>query len=86
MEYNFINILIYFITYSFLGWIMESTFRSICEKKLINTGFLKGPFCPIYGTGAIIMILFLKKFSNNLILLFFVSIIVFTIWEYILFR
>ena len=83
MEYNFINILIYFITYSFLGWIMESTFRSICEKKLINTGFLKGPFCPIYGTGAIIMILFLKKFSNNLILLFFVSIIVFTIWEYI---
>lgn len=83
MKYNFINILIYFITYSFLGWIMESTFRSICEKKLINTGFLKGPFCPIYGTGAIIMILFLKKFSNNLILLFFVSIIVFTIWEYI---
>ena len=83
MEYNFINILIYFITYSFLGWIMESTFRSICEKKLINTGFLKGPFCPIYGTGAIIMILFLKKFSNSLILLFFVSIIVFTIWEYI---
>ena len=83
MEYNFIDILIYFITYSFLGWIMESIFRSICEKKLINTGFLKGPFCPIYGIGAIIMILFLKNFSNNLILLFFISIIVFTIWEYL---
>ena len=83
MEYNFIDILIYFITYSFLGWVMESIFRSVCEKKLINTGFLKGPFCPIYGIGAIIMILFLKNFSNNLILLFFISIIVFTIWEYI---
>ena len=83
MEYNFIDILIYFITYSFLGWIMESIFRSVCEKKLINTGFLRGPFCPIYGIGAVIMILFLKNFSNNLILLFFISIIVFTIWEYL---
>ena len=83
MEYNFIDIWIYFITYSFLGWIMESIFRSVCEKKLINTGFLRGPFCPIYGIGAIIMILFLKNFSNNLILLFFISIIVFTIWEYL---
>lgn len=83
MEYNFMDILIYFITYSFLGWIMESIFRSVCEKKLINTGFLRGPFCPIYGIGAVIMILFLKNFSNNLILLFFISIIVFTIWEYL---
>ena len=62
---------------------MESIFRSVCEKKLINTGFLKGPFCPIYGIGAIIMIIFLSNFSNNLILLFFISIIVFTIWEYL---
>ena len=83
MEYNFIDILIYFITYSFLGWIMESIFRSVCEEKLINTGFLRGPFCPIYGIGAVIMILFLKNFSNNLILLFFISIIVLTIWEYL---
>lgn len=83
MEYNFIDILIYFITYSFLGWIMESIFRSVCEKRPINTGFLRGPFCPIYGIGAIIMILFLKNFSNNLILLFFISMVVFTIWEYL---
>lgn len=62
---------------------MESIFRSVCEKKLINTGFLRGSFCPIYGIGAVIMILFLKNFSNNLILLFFISIIVFTIWEYL---
>ena len=66
MEYNFIDILIYFITYSFLGWVMESIFRSVCEKKLINTGFLKGPFCPIYGIGAIIMILFLKNSIYNM--------------------
>lgn len=83
MEYSFLEIIIYFITYSFLGWVMESIFRSICEKKMINTGFLKGPFCPIYGIGAIIMVLFLKRFVDNLALLFVVSVVVLTIWEYL---
>ena len=83
MEYSFLEIIIYFITYSFLGWVMESIFRSISEKKIINTGFLKGPFCPIYGVGAIIMLLFLKKFADNLAVLFIVSVVVLTIWEYL---
>ena len=83
MEYSFLAIIIYFITYSFLGWVMESIFRSISERKIINTGFLKGPFCPIYGVGAIIMLLFLKRFSDNLIVLFIVSVVVLTIWEYL---
>ena len=80
---EFIRLLTYFIIYSFLGWVMESIVRTISEKKLINTGFLHGPFCPIYGIGAIILFAFLDKFENNLILLFFVAIIVLTIWEYI---
>ena len=83
MKYSFLEIIMYFITYSFLGWGMESIFRSICEKKVINTGFLKGPFCPIYGVGAIIMLLFLKRFENNLVILFIISIVVLTIWEYL---
>lgn len=83
METNIINLLTYFIIYSFLGWIMESVFRSIIEKKIINTGFLYGPFCPIYGIGAIIMFLFLNSFNNNIFLLFIISFIVLSIWEYI---
>lgn len=77
------EILTYFIIYSFLGWVMESIVRTIAEKKLINTGFLKGPFCPIYGVGAIIMFLFLDQFENKPILLFFISIIILTLWEYL---
>ena len=77
------EILTYFIIYSFLGWVMESIVRTIAERKLINTGFLKGPFCPIYGIGAIIMFLFLEKFENKPIMLFFIAIIVLTIWEYL---
>ena len=77
------EILTYFIIYSFLGWVMESTVRSISEKKIINTGFLKGPACPIYGIGAIIMLLFLERFQDKPIWLFFIAIMVLTIWEYL---
>lgn len=83
MENQFFSILTYFVIYSILGWVLESIFRSICEKKLINTGFLKGPFCPIYGVGAIIMITLLSKFKNNIIILFIVSFLVLSIWEYV---
>ena len=80
---SFFNIITYFLIYSFLGWVMESIFRSICEKKLINTGFLRGPFCPIYGIGAIIMIALLSQFEKSIVLLFFISLIILTLWEYI---
>lgn len=79
----FFKLLTCFIVYSFLGWVMESVFRSIIEKKLINTGFLRGPFCPIYGIGAIIMLVFLERFQDNPVLLFFISIIILTAWEYV---
>ena len=62
---------------------MESIVRSIAEKKIINTGFLNGPFCPIYGFGAIIMLVLLKRFAINWIVLFFASIIILTLWEYV---
>lgn len=83
MKEQIFRYLTYFIVYSILGWIIESIFRSISEKKLINTGFLHGPFCPIYGFGACIMFLFLDRFSNNISLLFIISFVVLTIWEYI---
>lgn len=78
----YFSVLTYFIIYSFLGWIMESIYRSICEKKLINTGFLHGPVCPIYGFGALIMLLFLDNFKDRPIALFFIAIILLTFWEY----
>ena len=70
MEYTFLEILTYFVIYSLLGWLLESTYRTILEKKIINTGFLKGPFCPIYGFGAIIIIIFFSSFQDNVLALF----------------
>ena len=83
MECNIFNLLTYFIIYSIAGWVLESVYRSFCEKKLINTGFLYGPFCPIYGIGAIIMFLFLEKFQGRFLILFLISFLVLSIWEYI---
>lgn len=82
MECNIFNLLVYFIIYSIAGWVLESVYRSFCEKKLINTGFLYGPFCPIYGIGAIIMFLFLRRFQGHFLVLFLISFFILSIWEY----
>ena len=83
MGNSLLYILTYFVIYSFLGWVLESVVRTVCERKIINTGFLIGPFCPIYGFGAIIMLLFLNTFENNSILLFFIAFVVLSLWEYL---
>lgn len=83
MDINVFNILSYFVIYSFLGWILESVFRSFCEKKIINTGFLIGPFCPIYGTGALIMYFTLGYLKDNPVLVFIVAVLMLTLWEYV---
>lgn len=82
MEYTIFNLWTYFIIYSIAGWFLESLYRSFCKKKLINTGFLSGPFCPIYGIGAIIMLLFLERFQENIVILFIISFLVLSAWEY----
>lgn len=83
MDYTVFELLSYFIIYSMAGWLMESIVRSISERKIINTGFLNGPMCPIYGIGAIIMLLFLSNFKDNIFLLFILGFLVLSIWEYI---
>lgn len=83
MEINIINILAYFLIYSFIGWILESVLKTILEKKFVNSGFLYGPFCPIYGIGAIIMYLGLGEFKEFPILVFILGFLILSIWEYI---
>ena len=82
MKLLYIQVL-YFTIYSFLGWMCESTYCSIGQKKLVNRGFLNGPFCPIYGFGALLVISILSPFVNNIPVLFIASIIVTSTLEYI---
>ncbi len=80
---NLHTIFLIFIVYSFLGWCLEVIFHIYTDKKLINRGFLHGPICPIYGTGSVLMILFLTPLQDNIFYLFVGGFIVATILEYI---
>ena len=62
---------------------MESTLVSIKSKKFIDRGFLIGPYCPIYGFGGLTITLYLTQYKDNLLTVFFLSIIVCSILEYI---
>ncbi|MEG0984882.1 MAG: hypothetical protein RSK76_00745 [Clostridia bacterium] len=54
--------------YSVVGWVYESIICSIDQRKLVNRGFLYGPYCPIYGFGALIDIMFLGDISSPIAL------------------
>ena len=78
------EVIVYFLIYSMIGWALESIYRSICENKIVDSGFLNGPYCPIYGIGAVVIIYTINRFSiikENLIILFLGSMVIFTIWE-----
>ena len=53
-----------YFAFSVLGWIWESIYCTIKERKWQNRGFLYGPLCPIYGFGSIVAL-----FVYDLILL-----------------
>ena len=86
MEFEYIyivKIIAYFIIYSIIGWLIESVYKSFLQKKWVNTGFLNGPICPIYGVGALMMHFFLDKYKMNAVLVFLFGFIILSIWEYI---
>ncbi|GAB6171367.1 membrane protein [Paradesulfitobacterium aromaticivorans] len=49
--------ILFFALYSFLGWVLEFIYRSLTQKEVVNPGFLSGPFLPIYGTFALLVLL-----------------------------
>lgn len=75
------SLICYFI-YGFLGWVYESAFYTIQFKKPVNTGFLHGCHCPIYGAVCVLNVLILGNESRNWVI-FFVSMIMVSMSEYI---
>lgn len=59
---------LWLIFYSIIGWIYETTLCSVTEKKFINRGFLNGCYCPVYGWGAVMLILVLGRIKNPAVL------------------
>jgi uncharacterized membrane protein len=73
----------YFVLYSFLGWACETIYCSCIRKRFINRGFLNGPFCPVYGFGALLVINLFGRYQDDLLALFLLSVIVTSAVEYV---
>lgn len=82
-QYTFIQWLLFFFIYCFLGWVWESCYVSIKKREWINRGFLHGPMLPIYGSGAIIVLLCTIGVRDQVILIFLFGMTGATILEYV---
>ena len=81
---NLIKYVLLFFFYSAAGWLLESIYCSIGEKRIINRGFLTGPLCPIYGTAALVMtILIYNPFKDKPLVIFLLGSVLCDIVEYI---
>lgn len=72
-----------FIIYAIIGWLMEVAIVSVKKRKITARGFLIGPWCPIYGFGALFITFLLQKYYEDPIVLFIMSFLLGTILEYI---
>ena len=77
------HLLLYFFFYSFVGWIWESGYVSVCKRQLTNRGFLTGPMLPIYGSGAVVMLCATYPVRSSEIGIFFLGMFAATLLEYV---
>lgn len=82
-HYTIVHWLSFFYIYCFLGWCFESTYVSIKSKKLVNRGFMRGPFLPLYGSGAMMMYVVSLPFQSNIVLTYIAGVVGATALEYI---
>ena len=84
-KFSIWKVLSYFIIYSIVGFLIETAF-GVCTKGVLESrkSFLYGPFCAIYGLGAVTMIYFLQYFKKNNYTLFFGGFLIGSIIEYII--
>ena len=83
MGYTWIQMGWIVLIYSCLGWCCEVAFAALKTGKFVNRGFLNGPVCPIYGFGVLSVVLVLEPVKDNLLLLFFGSMVFTSLLEFI---
>ncbi len=82
MNYTPEQLLAMFFVYAVLGWCTEVAYAAVCTGKFVNRGFLNGPACPIYGFGAVLIVLLLTPVQDNVPLLFLGAVVVTSALEY----
>ena len=82
-HYSLLQLMLFFYIYCFFGWIIESTYVSVCTGNWVNRGFMRGPVIPIYGTGAVIVLFAVIPFRTSPILVFIVGTVAASILEFV---
>ena len=82
-HYTVMQWLFLFYFYCFCGWCIESAYVSIKSKQLVNRGFMRGPFLPLYGSGGIMMLVVSAPFQDNIVLVYIAGCIGASILEYV---
>ena len=75
-------LLLYLGCYSFLGWVAEVLYVFVTTRHLQNRGFLTGPFLPIYGVGALALLVLVAPYVDNPFLVFAASVLITSALEY----
>ena len=79
---NLLKVFLLFWFFSILGWILEVIVCSVSDKRLVNRGFLIGPYCPIYGFGSLIMLV-ISPYKDHLFVCFILALTLCSTLEYI---
>lgn len=82
VQYGIKNYILMFFTFAFVGWIWEVLIHIVKDGKFVNRGTMFGPWLPIYGFGAILILILLKPFRKKPILFFVSSMLLAGVVEY----
>ena len=82
-HYTIIQWLFFFYFYCFFGWCFESAHVSLKKRCFVNRGFMRGPFLPLYGSGAIMMLVVSMPFQDHLLLTYLAGCVGATLLEYV---
>lgn len=82
MKMEWAQWILYFFFYAFAGWVWESAYVSVLSGQWVNRGFLHGPFIPIYGFGAVLILVMTYSVRHRAAAVFFAGMIGATILEY----
>lgn len=83
MQPDFSTLFIWFVLYSLLGWVYETFFCTLQNRRWCNRGLLISPCCPIYGAGAVLDVLVCTRFAANPFLVFFICMAGSAVLEYL---
>ncbi|MCC2255860.1 hypothetical protein LKD70_15815 [Ruminococcus sp. CLA-AA-H200] len=82
-SYDLTQWILFFFIYSFVGWIWESCYVSVKKRRWVNRGFMHGPMLPIYGSGALVILISTIGVRDNAALIFLLGMAGATVLEYV---